>query len=639
MDGNLTRLSTTTPPSTLGVPAPASGGDQALAAQSASLNPREPSAVSVASKLHAAGIETNAGEIAQLQTDTEGALKKSIQSTALSQGSKAYALSFGGAGLAQRCLAWGINKATASYAGSDATLAARSATLAASLASPIVHGKGAQIAGGTLTGQDTFAVQPDPKNPISQGNLVGDAFRPFVLGLSAGNLTVNLVAEGTRALHEFAQSAPLAETLASGSGSLEGSAEGLLEGSASGFAASGGSGVAEGVGSGAHVSLDMPEEADPTSKFLTWGPSDTQTLVNTLGLWIPGNLSAVKTAENVQSGRLELGFSLQTPAGQGEKAEAAFVLHQTPVPREDGTQELGKLVVNGKDGSSYVFSHVSGADGSKLVLNEAQPQPRPEASSETSIGDRLMQALPTQQTVVKTVALGSTLAAIGAVSMGLTPVLVAGFTNAGLNSMAAGFLARATSSVISNMLLAQDFVPKFQTFSQPVEGHADLAKKIALAAVPVIGGAIAQATGKTSSSNIPGLDNNKFGLIAEEKLSLTADLATLGADNSVPGLVAKTEGKLSINADKLLDLAQSLDAARQPTATGEAVALNMDSLMEEQEERPSLSRLSSLSTSFIDTAPVTDESQQVSIEMEPQAGVGEVGGSVSSPEQTAINMD
>lgn len=494
----------------------------------------------IGSKLQNAGVIANSNSIEDIVREEKKNMFSDAKNTATWRGSKAYTASFGAYGLAGRAATWATNQATNSNMGTTATILAKTASMASFLSMPLAHGTAATKAAPTqvpvLEKDPTFCVQPDAKNPIKMGNLVGSAFAPFITNLSLGNSMVNATAQGlgmaTNALASDSDSTAFAMPGGAGNSTMAGNttvptnATTLISPTNVGEVASGGGG-----GAGAIV----------------------EQTANLFGLFLPGVLAGGQTARNITSGQLALGFSLSQPLKtQADDDEGAprIVVHQKPVEREDGTKELGHLSI--KDGDNiHKFTAITKPNGQDDVEVQTSETPTPPAAESVGAKAKAFAKyfIPNNATVTKTVALASTLGAASAITMGVTPALKAGMIAQGTDPNTAQQLTKTANYVVSNMLLGSDFIPKFQTFTEPATTWGETFSKIAKAAIPVFGGSI--AAGNRSAPEIPGLSEKQFEQIAANKADIMASVANFAQNNSMSGAVTRVGDEFAVDTRKL----------------------------------------------------------------------------------------
>ncbi len=474
--------------------------------------------------------EKQAGETIDAE---QKAIYRNASLTAAKQGSIAYALSFGVFGLASR--AAGV---TTEAFNQNPFIKGAVNTVAPSTM-PLAHGAAGKAA--APGDEATKLIPPTSRETPLPPNAIGNAFRPFIGGLMAGNTAVSGVVDGGIAARN-------AIVIAQGGQSL-----------------------------GAR------------------GNTSIQGVIKNALFFIPGLSSGIHTARNVYATQAQAGQSLQEPAKDVDGRQVGVVVtHQTAIQKENDRHEIGQVKIDSK-GERIAVAIDRRNDGTteprRLQTTSIEETPTLKARAQAFIRD-LAPRLPPRDggeghrwgisagTAAKTTALASTLAVNAAVSHYVKPAVKEALQARGVEPAVADPISTVATTAISSILLGWDFIPKFMTFDQPVApadatsasprtwrefiGKTD-AGKILQTSIPGAGGIIALATGRADVYAAPRLNapdtTARFETLAENKVEMFAVL-----EQHSPGTVVRADdGTLRIRADKAGEFIRRLEETAQQT--------------------------------------------------------------------------
>ena len=468
----------------------------------------------------------------------ENKMLEDITATANKRGRRAYRHSFGKYGLGARTIGAIVDLSTDSSAMSEATFYATAASkMALNLSMPMAHaGAAANASVGEI--DTSYFVQPDPANPIAMDNLVGKSFSPFRKYLSAGNTVLNTIAQTANIVSDQ-----------------------LL--------------------------------SNPENQFI---PKLLEHGINTVGLYGPGDLAGRETARNIASGQLALGFSLSQPvtSNDTENEQVRVIVHQEPLEKSGGLKEVGYLTIE-KGTNRHKISAMITKSGEFKVVTEVQDIPT--FTKRKHLYERMKSSIknipgaiknipgaiknipgaiasipavftPTWQTTLKTAALASTLVESGFTKMYLLPLIKDTITASTTGDYGSGRSLdmgaeglKLLKSGINNAYLGGSFIPKFETFTEPIpETKMGKAWQLAKVATPFLGTLVTHIV-KTNTPVIPGLVNkNQFSKLVANKadtMSILANVANLHGD---------TSPAVSIEGDEfIIDTTKLLEAVNNQT--------------------------------------------------------------------------
>ena len=418
---------------------------------------------------------------------TKNRMSREASKSAAIQGVMTYARSFGAFGVMSRLAGQSV-----ALANSPMADAVTNTVTSSSL--PLSHSKAAATSGPTEAGTK-FVKTANTQN--LRPNFIGNAFRPFMVGLGIGNTVVGGSSMGAGAL-----------------------------------------GLNKQVNSG----------------------------LTNAALLIPGALSAVHTVRNVFAEQAKAGFSLQEPLlDDTNDLVGNIVTHQAPIPKEDQTSELGIVTVRNQN-TEHKVSIRQNYEGQISTVVESTDGAAPAAAQSlittagkavtnfaTGTAESIRNAFTTSKDAVKVGSMVSTMAAAQAFTNFAGPAIKSALQAKGISESNAHLATTAVNTIVTNVLLSVDFIPKFMTHGQPTETNTDGAKKAAAALVPIVGGAAAFAT-RNADLEAARLSAETFDGLAEKKSEMLAGLSSLDDE-----LVRVGEDGLTINIDALRNYVETAE--------------------------------------------------------------------------------
>lgn len=422
-------------------------------------------------------------------------LEKAVRGTSRAQGLKAYAASFGAFGIAARLsstLAGGREGAGKADAGLIGNLGA--------LTMPASHGL-AGVVSKPGDNSTQLVAHRDADTRALPNNAIGRAFDRFRRGLGVENTIVQGAMEAIKAT---------AKALGGG---------------------------------GAKLDLGVKVATD-------------------LALAVPGSLSAMGTLSNVNGMRGDAGFSIQQPiTNSSGKQVGILVTHQElkdaahipGQPEGSEHQKLGTITAD-QDGNVLTALIVKDNDD-KVSLASVKSEPKPEAKSTgQSIVDTasaMLSATFTKVTAKKVLALGAALAHAALIKQSL-PALQQHMIDGDVDPETAEVLLKLAGDQITNTLLGLQFIPNFQTTTDPTVTNLETALSTL---VPGFGGGYAM-NGNTSASEIKELSKDTVSGLAARQTEMFVGLAeeeyTSRTDTATSSILAGAgPGDYSLNGDTI----------------------------------------------------------------------------------------